>query len=548
MRSPRRWVESGWAVLLTAVVLGPLLLGRGFALIGDMVFVPHQPWKPAWLGLDGSAARAVPADAFVSWLTQLVPGDLVQKGVLAAALLLAALGGRRLLLQVRPEARLLAVLATETLLVWNPFVAERLGIGHWGLLLGYGALPWVLAAALRGSTVGVLLWSALAAIGSPTSGIIAAVGALVVGRRRLTTLGIGLVVNLPWLLPSLLLSRRTSDAGGVTAFAAHADSPLGVLGSLVGLGGIWKDAVVPPERSDLLLAWLAVLLTLAALAALASRRTALLVVLGLGALVVAAFPALGPGADATRWLVGHVPGAGVLRDSQKWLAPFVVVVAAGLGVLVDRLRSPRWSTVVGVVAVVAPLALLPSLGWGLAGRLQPSTYAADWDRVRAVVATDPARTVTLPWSVYRQFDWNGRDAVLDPASRYLPGDVVTSGDLDVGSGRVVRADDPVSAAVGRIVADPSTAASRLRLLGVRWVLVEKPTDGRSVAVPRGRTAYDGPTLHLFDLGTPTAVPPGLSATRVHLVVAGDVLAALLVLGVAGGAVLGARSRTVRRAS
>ena len=34
-----------------------------------------------------------------------------------------------------------AQLAATTLYVWNPYVAERLGIGHWPLLLAYGYLP-----------------------------------------------------------------------------------------------------------------------------------------------------------------------------------------------------------------------------------------------------------------------------------------------------------------------------------------------------------------------------------------------------------------------
>jgi len=31
---------------------------------------------------------------------------------------------------------------------WNPYVAERLIIGQWALLIGYAGLPWVLRAGL----------------------------------------------------------------------------------------------------------------------------------------------------------------------------------------------------------------------------------------------------------------------------------------------------------------------------------------------------------------------------------------------------------------
>ncbi|MCV7066382.1 hypothetical protein H7H51_12770, partial [Mycolicibacterium farcinogenes] len=36
-----------------------------------------------------------------------------------------------------------------TLAIWNPYVAERLLQGHWSLLIGYGALPWVAVCVLR---------------------------------------------------------------------------------------------------------------------------------------------------------------------------------------------------------------------------------------------------------------------------------------------------------------------------------------------------------------------------------------------------------------
>ena len=62
-----RLCERLLALALAAGILGPTLFERGYTLRGDMVFVPDQPWKSAWLGLDGSVPRAVPMDAVV-WL------------------------------------------------------------------------------------------------------------------------------------------------------------------------------------------------------------------------------------------------------------------------------------------------------------------------------------------------------------------------------------------------------------------------------------------------------------------------------------------------
>ena len=95
--------------LVALVVLGPLLLGTGFWLVGDMVFVPDQPWKSAWLGLDGALPRAVPMDALVSLATYVVPGALVQKALLVGGFLAGGLGAGRLVREQAWFARAAAI-------------------------------------------------------------------------------------------------------------------------------------------------------------------------------------------------------------------------------------------------------------------------------------------------------------------------------------------------------------------------------------------------------------------------------------------------------
>src|SRR6478735_9398159 len=63
-----------WPWLLTFVVLGPLL-GRGFVLTYDMVFVPDLAMRTDFLGLGSGLPRAVPSDAAVAVLDTVVPGD-----------------------------------------------------------------------------------------------------------------------------------------------------------------------------------------------------------------------------------------------------------------------------------------------------------------------------------------------------------------------------------------------------------------------------------------------------------------------------------------
>ena len=125
------------------LVLAPLA-APGYALLYDMVFVPRQPLSWDLVAPAQSLPRAVPMDALVSLVTQLVPGWLVQRLVLGGAILLAAVGAGRLVPTERRAVRLLAAVAYA----WTPYLAERLLIGQWGLLLAYAALPWLVRAAL----------------------------------------------------------------------------------------------------------------------------------------------------------------------------------------------------------------------------------------------------------------------------------------------------------------------------------------------------------------------------------------------------------------
>ena len=52
-RRRARAADATVAAVVAAVVLAPVLLARGYVLRGDLVFVPGQPWKGAWLGLGG---------------------------------------------------------------------------------------------------------------------------------------------------------------------------------------------------------------------------------------------------------------------------------------------------------------------------------------------------------------------------------------------------------------------------------------------------------------------------------------------------------------
>ena len=539
--------DLGVAITVAVLVYGPLLLHRGFALRGDRVFVPRQPWKDAWLGLDDSVARFVPGDALVSLTTQVLPGDLLQKVLLVGGFVLGGVGVGRLVAWAPGLGRAAAVV----LVLGNPWVHDRLAIGQWGVVVGYLLLPWTAMAAVRlrdrlpGGASAVVAWLGAAAIFSPASGLVALVTALavVLVRPRLrsvaATLGAGVLVNLPWILPSLLGSApATAPAGQFVAFRTTAESSLGTLASVMSLGGIWKTSVVAPERTSVVIVLLACALTAAAVVGLrwVPREQRALVV-GLGALAVAAVllalvPALPGGSGALDDLAGEVPAVGLLRDSQRYLGPAALVLLPGLAAVVGRLQSAavpgrEGLRVLAALVVVFPALCLPSRFWGLGGGLRPVGYPAEWTVIRDTLPE--GRTVVLPWrGGYRGFAWNDQRAMLDPAPRFLPGEVLVDDRLYV-EDRVLASENPLLGRVDTALrsADP---ASGLRGLGVRSVLVEKGNGPPPADLQGAEVLHDGPGLRLLDLGTappqPTPIPGRVLIMVTDVIVLGCWLAAV----------------------
>jgi hypothetical protein len=509
-------------LIVTALVLGPLWVHGGIALRGDMVFTPDQPWKPAWLGLDGSVPRAVPMDALVSVVDNVVPGALLQRLVLTVALVAGGAGIARL----AGRFHVLGQVAAVVVYLWNPWVHERLAIGQWPTVLGYGLLPWLVLASARardgrpGGWPAVMVLLVLTGACAPSVGLVGALVAVIVVAaaripvRVVVVLLMSLVANLPWIVPALLAEKLPGTKEQFSDFTARGETPLGTLASLLSMGGIWKSSIVPPERTHVVVVAVAGLLAVSCLASLRSaaplvgRRTVTGVAgAGFVSLLVALLPTIGPVGRALGSLSTHWFALGIIRDSHRYLAPLGLALALGAAALVERLVAgartgqPAHGAIAGLL-VVAPVLLLPSLAWGLAGDLRPVEYPRDWTSVAARVASGGnGATVVLPWTgSYRGYGWNDHRAVLDPAARFLPGDVLVDDRVFLRD-RVLPGEDPVLARVGAALDGPDPDAA-LGQLGVRWVLVEKENGVHPDQVPSGESAYDGRWLGLIDLGPP----------------------------------------------
>ena len=518
-----RYVPFAWSLVLSLLLLGTAL-GRGYVLSYDMVWVPDLAMRPSFLGLSSTLPRAVPSDAVVAVLDEVVPGMLLQKLVLLGMLALAGAGAARL-----TEDSLVARLVAVTVYVWSPFVAERLVIGHWPVLVGYAALPWVVDAARVWRATGRLplrLWW-LVPLGSlsASAGLATAVAlvAFAVARGRARLL-VALVVagNVPWLVSGLLHAGDavTSETGART-FALHGEGSVPAPLAALTLGGIWNSEVVPSSRTGVL-SWMS-LVFLVGLIAAGSRRwraavgprdvRAFLCCWTIGFLL-AVLTWLAPGAMG--WLFGHVPGAALVRDGSRLLCLCAVAVASvagyGAATVVRRLPPPARPGL-AFALVMLPVALLPDAAFGVSGRLRPADFPSDFDAARSVVqrAHDDGvggDVLVLPLSSYRQPSWNHDNKVLDPLGRFLPLDYVASDDLYV-DGRRVRGEDRRARAAAAALEEgtPEERAARLSRLGIGFVATEKDA-GRSPHVA-AKTLLDRPTLTVQQL----AGPSDLSAPR-----------------------------------
>ncbi len=339
----------------------------------------------------------------------------------------------------------------------------------------------------------------------------------------------------PWLVASAVSgSLSSSQAAGVPAFAARAEPGLGTLGSLAGLGGIWNAQAVPASRATVfaVLATVVLLAVVAVGAPVVARRGPAVPLLVLAALAVLAPAVLatGPGMAALEATVRALPGLGLLRDGQKWVALAApgYGLAAAAAVLAVR-RVPAVAT--AAVCCAALVAVLPDLAWGVGGRMHPVTYPPGWTRAAALINADPRPVAVLPPDSMREFAWAGAAPVLDPLPRWVRADVLGTGDLSIG-GRTVPGEGVRARAVQALLAGGADRVALARA-GVGWVVVEGAGPGLALPV-----AYRDGDIAVYRVGGDTA-----DAAHRGLMIGVHLLwLALLVAGLVGmlGAGLGRR--------
>jgi hypothetical protein len=192
------------------------------------------------------------------------------------------------------------------------------------------------------------------------------------------------------------------------------------------------------------------------------------------AVVVPAIMATAPGLAFVEATVRALPGLGVVRDAQKWVALAVPGYALAAAASVVTLR--RWlpGFVTATVCTLALVASLPDLAWGVGGKVVAVHYPAAWAVAASAINADPRPVAVVPSGSMRNFGWAGTAPVLDPLPRWVRADVLTTGDLTI-SGRVVPGEGGRARDVERLLAEGADHDALARA-GVGWLVTESTDD------------------------------------------------------------------------
>jgi hypothetical protein len=228
---------------------------------------------------------------------------------------------------------------------------------------------------------------------------------------------------------------------------------------------------------------------------------------------------------AYRWIALNAPGGALLRDSQKFVGLLSLAYAVGLGsaVLAWTETPPAvnvqrshiggrggTSSGLGRVYTLVPWAftilvfsLLPTMAWGLGGRLFTVPYPSDWKAARATTTNDPlpGRILVLPWHPHLPLSWNRQTTTLNPAGSFFSRQTLMSDRLELRSGTL-----PAESRIGRradgLVRSDLAMSEVMRRTGARYLLLMKDADWRNYRrrVIGLESVLDGRTMALYRLG------------------------------------------------
>lgn len=610
------WVTLTWSALISAFTLWPFWralwpdAGTGDEqafMLRDMFASPTLALNLPALGAGNTPPRAIPQDTLLALASPIIAADTLLALIVITAAILGGWGASRLAARAA-RAIQVADIASSThtrahalattlgaqflaplLVIWTPYTIERFLQGQWSVSAAAMLLPTVAYLALGPSTARTQCehahparWGALGLVVAvcaitPTGIILSTIVALVFARRWAQRAAIALVAALlasPWILAAVFSSASsTADPLSATAFAAgpvpavnHAVGPLSTLVTLLGLGGMWNVDAIATSRGGLAVAAGALLVfALTVVGVMAARRerptrqlTRTAIMLLIAALLIPAALATPPGLALMGTLLEYLPGAGLFRDTSKFVAlalPALVVLLGIAAVELSRLARHITSANVCTLTVVAPmvaaalvvLASVPGYTTDIRDAAQ-QPLSRDLEEIREIIAAEPESAIALlPPGNYR----TRADGVssIDPALKLLPGEPIDPGYLIV-DGRIVDGDLNAMAVLRELYNGEDHLAER----GIGWVLVDHKAGSASdlgeaeAVLDQQRTAFSSERYTLYR--TARAVdyqPRSATPTIIGLALYGvTVVAAAVSVGVGAARSVRTRRETARQ--
>jgi hypothetical protein len=519
--------------LLGVVLMGPAL-GRG-ALINldlgtfDQSRVPNAMW-----GLGPDLPRQVPMGALITAASHVLGGELTGKLMILTFIVVAFAGAHRLAAMAISATgfgmgldklhRIMIEGATATIWAAGPFMLTRIAVGFWPVTFTMAVLPWSVDDLTNPDVPRrrVLLWSCLFAIGGFVGAFVG--GAYLIAsllRRsrtqsfasRVLTVGTWLVGQSIWIVPSVVV--MTTSTGRLTAdskaFATTIDG-LGGVGRLAAGMGFWNNGFQLGLTQPFLASALGFFflgLALAGTRMLPRQwRMPVLVVAALSLAITLASAI--PGLDTVFAHLTSIPVAASLRESQRFLFPFLlwIAISAPLGAasIARQLPNALGGALIATPLVAALVLIVPS-AWGLERQLLPATIPADWSEAKAKIDESPGPVLALPWFQYYTSDVAAGRLSLSPLPKFLGGDVISASDPNISNLPLQESADGrevVGASIARSASQGLDVKNQLTSIGVRWIALVHDVNWKKLAptfdAEAGLTrVIDGGALTLYSV-------------------------------------------------
>ena len=436
------------------------------------------------LGKGDHSPRALPQDAILAVFSPIIPSTTLAAAFVLIAAACGILGAVKMARDMASAHRA-TQLVCGLFVVWNPYVIERLLQGQWSLALAVMLLPAIAYCAAAGFHGPQVLLISLAGL-TPAGLVLGALVALVfspTARSRALVLFASLALAAPWLLVTLVNGTPSrSSANGAEAFAVGPDGPLGTMVSVLGLGGIWNADAIPPSRGLLgALAGLALFIFAAWGITELWRVYRGVAVLTATAFAVPLLLATSAGLPLMRFLVAHVPGVALFRDTHKLvglaLPGLILLLAVGLerlqqhAVSISQELSPAGTRLIGGVAPLAVGALVIATVPGYPADVSPTApqrISPAWASFAETMSGVPrSKTLLLPPGNYLLRE--DGEPTLTPALKMLPGQPLDPQFLIV-DGELVDGDRDTI----RLLKDAMAGRDTLAASGVGWVITDRP--------------------------------------------------------------------------